>query len=297
MSSNRSEMPGPLCRSSSTITELSGSSSDGFPGPLGRPSDETAPPPQTTSNGGLSGSAYDAKFSWKAPRDIDLSPGLRLRTKRIRKHLPAGAAAARVLDVGSGSAPQAMAFGFETPLFLDISFFQMRRLSETGLACSVAHAEALPFASGSFDYVFCTEVLEHIEGDRRCLAEIHRILKKDGWLVLSVPHRTDYFGVADTEAGHLRRYELPRLTEMLSSSFKVESVFPIWGRRWNRLENYVSKLGLASPILQGYAKTPSFLMYPLSLFGYLLMKIDLHLTEPEDASSVGLLCKKAGVAP
>jgi SAM-dependent methyltransferase len=44
--------------------------------------------------------------------------------------------------------------------------------------------------SGSFDYVFCLEVFEHLppaETDA-ALAEMHRLVKPDGFVVIGVPH-------------------------------------------------------------------------------------------------------------
>ncbi len=55
----------------------------------------------------------------------------------------------------------------------------------------VAFAESLEgLAPGSFDYVFCLEVLEHLP-DREtgdALASIHRMLKPDGRAIIGVPH-------------------------------------------------------------------------------------------------------------
>jgi SAM-dependent methyltransferase len=45
----------------------------------------------------------------------------------------------------------------------------------------------LPFAAASFDFVICNHVLEHVEDDRRALAEIHRILRPGGWAILMCP--------------------------------------------------------------------------------------------------------------
>lgn len=45
----------------------------------------------------------------------------------------------------------------------------------------------LPFKSESFNLVVSLDYLEHLENDELCLAEIHRILKKDGHLVLATP--------------------------------------------------------------------------------------------------------------
>ena len=50
-----------------------------------------------------------------------------------------------------------------------------------------ANALALPFSDHSFDKVICSEVLEHITDYLAVLAEINRVLKPDGLLVVSVP--------------------------------------------------------------------------------------------------------------
>lgn len=46
----------------------------------------------------------------------------------------------------------------------------------------------MPFADASFDKVLMSEVLEHLQDDRRALREIWRILKPGGILAISVPH-------------------------------------------------------------------------------------------------------------
>jgi len=46
----------------------------------------------------------------------------------------------------------------------------------------------LPFASGSFDKVLMSEVLEHLADDRAGMQEVYRVLKPGGVLALSVPH-------------------------------------------------------------------------------------------------------------
>lgn len=45
----------------------------------------------------------------------------------------------------------------------------------------------MPFADGSFDAVLCSHVLEHVDDDRRALAEIRRVLRPGGWAILMSP--------------------------------------------------------------------------------------------------------------
>lgn len=53
----------------------------------------------------------------------------------------------------------------------------------------VARADVtrLPFSDGSFDVVVCSEVLEHIVENRRAVAELVRVLKPAGDLIVTVP--------------------------------------------------------------------------------------------------------------
>ncbi len=53
---------------------------------------------------------------------------------------------------------------------------------------AVGDAQKLPFASESFDTVFCSQVLEHVPEPWKALAEMRRVLKPGGHLILTVPH-------------------------------------------------------------------------------------------------------------
>ncbi len=46
----------------------------------------------------------------------------------------------------------------------------------------------LPYESGTFDVVFSTEVIEHMEGHRLFVAESARVLKSGGWFMLTTPN-------------------------------------------------------------------------------------------------------------
>jgi len=60
---------------------------------------------------------------------------------------------------------------------------------------TIANGEGLPFDDGYFNAVMCTEVLEHTRDDRATLAEIHRVTKPGGTLLLSTPHRGLFTGL------------------------------------------------------------------------------------------------------
>lgn len=53
-----------------------------------------------------------------------------------------------------------------------------------GIEFTVADAHRLPFKNGSFDVVTAIEILEHLERPEDALGEIHRVLNKNGTLVV-----------------------------------------------------------------------------------------------------------------
>lgn len=93
------------------------------------------------------------------------------------------------------------------------------------------NGEQFPFAAESFDQVLIVDFLEHIEHDRACLREIHRILKPQGIVVINVPNPKDGFlrtlryslGQTDQRHGHLRPgYSLAQIKELLGDMYTVE---------------------------------------------------------------------------
>ena len=56
--------------------------------------------------------------------------------------------------------------------------------------------EPLPFLDGGFDYVVCTEVLEHMEVDPMyMLSELNRVTKEGGILILTTPNAVSSWAV------------------------------------------------------------------------------------------------------
>jgi SAM-dependent methyltransferase len=65
----------------------------------------------------------------------------------------------------------------------------------------------LPFEDASFDYVVCTEVIEHTTRPSRAVAELARVLRLGGTLVLSTPNRIWHPAIRIATALKVRPYE------------------------------------------------------------------------------------------
>jgi SAM-dependent methyltransferase len=93
-----------------------------------------------------------------------------------------------VLDVGCGRKPYREFIPATRYVGVDIDSPATRAL---GAADVVYDGRTLPFADGSFDAVLCSQVLEHVFTPAEFLAEIHRVLRPDGVLLLATPFAWD----------------------------------------------------------------------------------------------------------
>jgi SAM-dependent methyltransferase len=88
-----------------------------------------------------------------------------------------------------------------------------------------------PYPDGRFDRIVIIDFLEHIPGDREFAAELRRILRPEGELIVNVPHRKPRswlnrirhaIGLTDAWHGHLRPgYSREELEETLSPHFAI----------------------------------------------------------------------------
>ena len=100
-----------------------------------------------------------------------------------------------------------------------------------------ADTEDFPFEDGHFDLVVFSEVMEHLRFPQKALAEIARVLRKDGRLVGSVPNafrlrnRMKFlFGKPfETDPSHLRSYSHLSVRKELTSYFEQIEIHPISG--------------------------------------------------------------------
>lgn len=153
----------------------------------------------------------------------------RLRKRAVQKCVPFDENA-RILEVGSGLSP--MLEGDPRVVYSDLSFSalqSLRRAQKDGFYVE-ADALGLPFKSGSFQSVVCSEVLEHISDDPGALQEIERVMVEGGTLILTFPHRRAWFALDDRFVHHFRRYEITEMEEKLRrTGFEITRITKVLG--------------------------------------------------------------------
>ena len=109
---------------------------------------------------------------------------------------------------------------------------------ESPLADLHFDVQSIPLEEESVDVIICNHLLEHVEDDRRAMAELYRILKHGGWGIMLVPEdrsrattfeddsitdpeeRTRIFGQYD----HRRIYGRDYDERLRAAGFRVERI-------------------------------------------------------------------------
>ncbi|MEX1183604.1 MAG: class I SAM-dependent methyltransferase [Gemmatimonadota bacterium] len=157
-----------------------------------------------------------------------------LRYDAIQRGLKA-AAPRRVLEVGAGEGAMAwrLARRFDyTGLEPDTqsSALALRRLRSVGGRLLAGTTELLleQPAEEPYDLICAFEVLEHVEDDVAELVRWRRLLRPNGWVLLSVPAHRRRFGPADVAVGHWRRYD----REDLERALHEANLDIVWIEAW-----------------------------------------------------------------
>ena len=157
-----------------------------------------------------------------------------------------------LLDVGCASSLMLDVLGKKSKKRIGLDF-NMEKLIEAKAQYNHVHyvcgsGEYLPFKTESFKVVVFFETLEHVENEQRFLKEIHRVLKPDGVIMLSVPNKgavefldidnivftpllwflkkLGFFkDVSDYYLRYHRHYSRQGLENLFDSLFRIEKVY------------------------------------------------------------------------
>jgi SAM-dependent methyltransferase len=78
--------------------------------------------------------------------------------------------------------------------------------------------EALPYDNGGFDLIVATDVIEHLDDDRRALEELARVAAPAGRLLVTVPASMWLWSHHDVSMHHKRRYTARRLEAQMRAA-------------------------------------------------------------------------------
>jgi len=163
----------------------------------------------------------------------------------------------KVLDMGCGDGVLCSLLSEELKCTVhgaDFSRVALERVKERGFpTVRVDIEKPLPFDDDSFDYVVCSEVLEHIFDPQAALKEMARVASRS--VVVTVPN-----------VGFI----LDRLRLLIKGRFPITDPGHI--RFWTRTDfiEMVDELGLKVRRVQGSHFRPRFVRRPASLFATVL---------------------------
>jgi len=157
----------------------------------------------------------ESGFWFKAKRDL---------IKRILKKI--NQRNLKILIVGCGTGDDISLFKEYGEVYvLDINSKALNVISEDCIK-TVGDCCDLQYRDNYFDIVASFDVFEHIYNDNLAIQEVHRVLKKEGYLIFSVPAFPILYSSHDVALEHERRYS-KRDIKSLMSIFK-KSCFYYW---------------------------------------------------------------------
>jgi ubiquinone/menaquinone biosynthesis C-methylase UbiE len=184
-----------------------------------------------------------ADFLSRNPFDSPLTFGFFYREKMRAIHrIAPDVDFKEILEVGGGQSgltrflyPQAQI----TNLDMDASFANAPCNRQEGVRFVCGDVTRLEFASESFDAATMFDVIEHVADDQKAMAQVLRVLKPGGYVLVSVPNenwRFPYYGFmkkmcpSETQKfadwGHVRRgYSLEQLAKVIAVPCATSATF------------------------------------------------------------------------
>jgi SAM-dependent methyltransferase len=136
------------------------------------------------------------------------------------------------LDIGAaagGNTRVLRAHGWR-PVALEYSADGARVARDRGLTVVRGDATNLPAGAGTVDLVTAFDVIEHIQDDYLAVAEIRRVLRPGGTLLVTVPCDMRLWSAHDVAGHHFRRYDRDGLRRVIGAGLEIDE---LWS--WNVL--------------------------------------------------------------
>ena len=154
----------------------------------------------------------------------------------------------RILSVGSGTAEELDIldkYGKVDAIDVVVTSKRVKKGSVT----------KIPSKAAVYDTIVLLDVLEHVKDHKKACKEMHRVLKKGGRIIMTVPAIQWIFGEHDRALGHHRRYSKRTLRLVMKdfSTFRFTYwnsflSLPVILSRKLRKSKGVDKIGVASGV-------------------------------------------------
>jgi SAM-dependent methyltransferase len=142
----------------------------------------TLPPSTATGASPLAASRGEPSYVWRA--------GQERRLAMINRYAPL--ADRRVLEVGCGLGMYTDAYRRRFTPHVEAFDVELGRVKEAQITTPhalIAGGEAMPYRSDYFDVIISNEVIEHVADDRATVAEMVRVCRPGGRIVIFCPNR------------------------------------------------------------------------------------------------------------
>lgn len=156
---------------------------------------------------------------------------------------------AKILDIGTSTGTNLRMLrdmGFSNFEGVDMSQESVRWCDNKGLGhVTLGDVCDLPYADASFDLILATDIIEHVDDDAAALVEIRRVLRRGGFVLVTVPAFASLWGLQDDVSLHKRRYLAREILQRVQQAnlqvvrrfyFNYLLFLPIWlGRKFIKL--------------------------------------------------------------
>jgi ubiquinone/menaquinone biosynthesis C-methylase UbiE len=110
--------------------------------------------------------------------------------RHLKQILPM--ASGQVLDVGCGQSPYKFLLNPNATIYNGIDVQHATDFKYENQNITYFNGKDIPFANNYFDFIICTEVLEHVEHYQYLVNEMHRVLKPNGQAIITIPFSARY---------------------------------------------------------------------------------------------------------
>lgn len=153
----------------------------------------------------------------------------------------------KILDIGCASGYYPLYYSEKCKKIFGVdpneNLIKKAKLDYPEIDFRIGAAENLPFKDKTFDLVIIGDVLEHVDDENKSLNEIYRVMKKEGILILTSPHKglfsfmdidnyswhyRNFFGIKTNKPGYQnkhRHYSLKDLEDLFQNKFEILSCY------------------------------------------------------------------------